>query len=511
MTAPPDIRELSQRAELEFHARPHRFRRRSWWLGVILALGCCGWLLYAAIIGDHRLYEAGPLSASHAFIANDCRQCHTSWQPAHRLVSGGASVSSIDNAACVKCHAASEHHPNQIPAHAELSCAECHREHQGTHELAAVTDRHCVRCHRDLQTKNGPSQRFARNIRGFSHADGHPEFNLRLRLSSPAVPSNLVTAADLKSLFAENPTAARYQQQFLDVLSERLEKPHAASSPPRGDRGEIKFNHAAHLDPLKIRDKTGRHVDLSQNCRACHVPDAAGQYMQPIRYERHCAQCHPLLFDNQHYPGEVVPHADPQVVRGFLTEKFTLAALKRNAPLDDSQVVRPLPGRADPEPLDADGARRLDELVAQAERMAQDHGRAVKSRGGCKLCHTVSEPQDNSKWSIAPTQIPDRWLPHSQFDHAAHRMLNCAECHGQVTKSKDTADVLVPGIAECRTCHISASTSPRITPGGPSLNHPGPAVPHDVQSSCVMCHSYHRRDENELAGQLDSQLRSEKK
>lgn len=486
----PDIRELSQRTELEFHVRPHRFRRRVWMSGVVLAAVCGAWLFYGALIGDHRIYEAGPLSHSHAFIANDCRQCHTTWQPARRLLNAGTSVSSIDNAACVKCHAAAEHQPQQIPAHADFSCAECHREHQGTYELADVTDRHCVRCHGGLNTTKGPSTQFAHSIRGFSETDGHPEFNLSLRLQSSSVASNLITPAELKALAIQDPASAPDRQRFVDVLRVRAEGPNEPSPAALRDRGEIKFNHAAHFDPLKIRDKSGRQVDLSQNCQACHVPDVAGQYMQPVRYERHCAECHPLLFDNQNYQGEVVPHAAPEVVRGYLTEKYTLTVLKRGASLETSPIVRPLPGQADAAPSPADRARQIDALVATAEQMARDHGRTVKSRGGCQLCHTVDAAQDRSAWSIRPTQIPERWMPHSHFDHAAHRMWKCAECHGGVAQSKETADVLLPAVATCRTCHISGAATPQLT----RIGADGPGV-HQVQSHCVMCHSYHRREE----------------
>ena len=156
---PLDIRELANRAELDFQRRPHPFRRRAWWTGVGLALACWGWLLSAMMFHDNRVYEAGPVSTAHAFIANDCRQCHVTWQPARRLTTGDTHVSSISNASCLKCHAAAEHHPGQIPAHDQLSCAECHREHRDQPQLARVTDSHCVRCHGDLKTTAGRSKR----------------------------------------------------------------------------------------------------------------------------------------------------------------------------------------------------------------------------------------------------------------------------------------------------------------------------------------------------------------
>ena len=505
-----DIRELAQRAELEFHQQPHRFRRRAWLSGVVLGLACGGWLLWASVSGDYRAFDAGELSRAHAFIGNDCRQCHNTWKPVRRLFSVGSQVgsadnSSISNAACVKCHAAAEHNHRQIPAHASLSCAECHREHGGKLELASVTDQHCIRCHGELKTTDEPASLFAHSIRGFSGTDGHPEFNLSLRLKSDTAPSNLITRAEFDALLKESPEEGPYQARFLDVLAARPapydQKPGQPAPSKWRDRGDIKFNHAAHLGPKGVKDQHGKTVFLTDNCQACHVPDPGGRYMQPITYQQHCVQCHPLLFDNQNFPGDAVPHARPDIVRGFLTQKYTLTVLNQKQSLVESQPPRPLPGQPDRGPLNVDQAKRLEELVAQAERIAQDHTRVVKSRGGCKLCHTVSETTGDGTWTVEAPQMPTRWLPHSQFGHTAHRMLGCTECHHNVAQSRDTGDVLMPTIADCRECHISESGTPR--------RKSQTALAHEMKSSCVLCHIYHQRSAEQPSGHLTKQLTSE--
>lgn len=505
-----DIRELAQRAELEFHQQPHRFRRRAWVAGVVLAAACGGWLLWASVTGDHRAFEAGHVSSAHAFIANDCRQCHTTWQPVRRLFSVGKHVesagnSAVTNAACVKCHAAAEHNHRQIPAHASLSCAECHREHQGKLKLAEVTDQHCIRCHRDLETTDGPSKLFAQSIRGFSASDGHPEFNLTLRLKSDAAPSNLITPSELQALVQQSLIEGPYEARFLDVLAERAapydQKPGQTGTSKWRGRGDIKFNHAAHLGANGVKDKQGNTVILTDNCQACHVPDSGGRYMQPITYQKHCVQCHPLLFDNQNFPGDVVPHARPDIVRGFLTQKYTLTVLNQKQELVESTPPRPLPGQADRRPLNVEQAKRLEELVAQAERMAQDHTRVVKSRGGCKLCHSVSETAGDGTWAVKSPDMPQRWLPHSRFGHTTHRMLDCKECHHNVPTSRETDDVLMPSIADCRECHISEKATPRRKSQA--------ALAHEMQTSCVLCHTYHRHKLEQPSGHLTKQLSRE--
>jgi len=86
----------------------------------------------------------------------------------------------------------------------------------------------------------------------------------------------------------------------------------------------------------------------------------------------------------------------------------------------------------------------------------------------CEFCHTLSSAPDRLP-RVAPTAIPARWLPHSVFDHGAHRPLACTECH-KATASTDTTDVLLPSITVCRECHRQG--------GG-------------ARAGCVECHIYH--------------------
>ena len=50
-------------------------------------------------------------------------------------------------------------------------------------------------------------------------------------------------------------------------------------------------------------------------------------------------------------------------------------------------------------------------------------------------------------------------------------MLICTECHAKAKTSRETADVLIPGIETCRDCH---------RPGADS-----------AESRCFECHVYH--------------------
>jgi RecJ-like exonuclease len=66
------------------------------------------------------------------------------------------------------------------------------------------------------------------------------------------------------------------------------------------------------------------------------------------------------------------------------------------------------------------------------------------------------------------------WFKDAQFDHAAHRSFTCVSCHTKAAVSTQTAEVLVPGIATCQTCH---SGNPQQA--GKSDNR------------CFECHDYH--------------------
>jgi hypothetical protein len=75
---------------------------------------------------------------------------------------------------------------------------------------------------------------------------------------------------------------------------------------------------------------------------------------------------------------------------------------------------------------------------------------------------------------VAKSSIPARWFLHAEFDHDSHRLLTCTACHDRTPESRETADILLPGIASCRNCHEDSGAR------------------HDAASGrCSECHSYH--------------------
>jgi hypothetical protein len=205
--------------------------------------------------------------------------------------------------------------------------------------------------------------------------------------------------------------------------------------------------------------------------------------MLPINYVKHCADCHPLGFDPEKFPGAVAPHDKPVIVHAFLRTKYAESPAGEKAEKvdkaekkeeEESQPRRRL-GRRDEPQEEAEPRARLGGRRAEPEEKAapggfeQAESFLFKNKQGCKLCHTLTAQEKLPE--VAPTAIPVRWLPHSRFDHGAHRPLACTECH-KATQSTETKDVLLPSIASCRECHGGARKA---------------------RAGCVECHVYHDR------------------
>lgn len=530
-------RELSERVEKDAQKHPNRFRRKIWWASLWLSVGCFAWLSFKAAVGEQRVYEGGQLAAHHRFIENDCSRCHTHWAPLQRLVSldFGNSAHSVENKACLDCHPGAIHHESQSPKHDEISCAFCHNDHIGDHSLKQLSDTVCTSCHRNLDRHFTPKEAgaqpsFVASVSNFSDAGGHPEFAAR-RLTVHGIGQDRI-GPDHKALkllkaigTAQSPNEeTRYQ-----------------------DAAKIKFNHELHLgvllgpnqkvllerlglDGSKLGVDLANLSDGTQVCGMCHTADSAGRYMQPINFEQHCHQCHKMWVDDK----TESPHEAPNVVRGFLTEHFTLQVMASPERFQLEPQDRAIPGRQQRPRLSTSEAKvvaaevakseaelqrkpgasgeGLQRLLAQAESTTARRENGVKS--SCSKCHelgvadhTTANAKGDPTWTVLPTQIPARWQPHAVFSHQSHRSLNCAECHGladkaenaklnylpqpSVFESHDTGDVLLPGVALCRKCH---STDPEQPSSGGSARQVG------AHAGCVECHVYHDHSKDAFIG-----------
>jgi hypothetical protein len=213
--------------------------------------------------------------------------------------------------------------------------------------------------------------------------------------------------------------------------------------------------------------------------------------MQPIRYEQHCAGCHPLFAPLREVgPGEAaraavaafqkmpVPHPGPgqsaETVRGVLRDRLTRLVQEHpalRAVGEGAEPDRPIPGQRRSPPVSPEEFLWVGQHLGDAERVLFDR------KSGCLLCHQeLSQParRPGGLPALALPNVPDRWLAHSTFSHGSHRAYECARCHKDVEGSESEKSVLMPHLDDCRQCHNAASR---------------------VRDDCAGCHTYHEPEE----------------
>ena len=435
-------KELPVWMELDYFWRP-RFLR-TWRRGLswgTLALGIVAIVLLLGGSRDRRAFQAAPVSRVHRPIDDDCHACHTRrFETIKRVWQDHVGAYSVPDAACQKCHPGSVHHSRELGA---TACVRCHREHRGDELLAQLNEQTCTSCHADLKahTATGaPSDvdRPIRDVRSFT-AQGHPEF----------------------------------------AIWESGAK----------DEGTIRFNHRKHLQPGGI--PVGEQRTLTKlACDRCHELDDDGRYMQPIDYDRHCRDCHPLNagltgdFHDERLHRDFARFVETPLrhpargegansVRAELRERFTAFARHHPEVLGvgpNPAPARPLPGRR---PM-AEDAPAEKEWTWVAEQLRRAEPPLFDSKAGCLFCHTetskASERTDGLPEYAAPA-IKDRWLPHSVFDHETHRALDCEQCHAGARQNELSSTVLMPRIGTCQQCHKPDQVAAR--------------------AGCTECHIYH--------------------
>jgi predicted CXXCH cytochrome family protein len=387
----------------------------------------------AAVLTADTLWAPGPLHPAHQFIGADCGACHRK------------TFNRISDQACGQCHHGVPHHVPLAsaarPSFAAMRCAQCHVEHRLPSALLDRSSTACVGCHRDLRAIEPRTD--LHNATDFG--SDHPDF--ALALVEPE---------------GRSPTVV-WKTKVVD----------AGSAGPPAERSNLKFSHQVHLDQRGIDSPTGKQV---LNCANCHRPDAGGRRMVPIKMEAHCGQCHQLLFD-EHDPGSLVPHGALALLFTALQEHFSRMFLL-NASADALSRRRPGGEQA---VLTQDEQRRARAWTL--DRSLQAAGELLEKRV-CVECHTVTRQPDKvgfDQWQVEPVRLTTVWMPRAEFSHAAHRSSACIDCHRGAPTSRDSTDVLMPAIKNCRTCHG------------------GPAAGQRVASDCAMCHRLHVPGRGDMA------------
>ena len=436
-------KKLAQRIDLNYFKRPTRLKRARFWLSVLAPLLALIWIAERTILKDARVYSSGRLSEPHAVLETQCAACH--------VQQAGASSAKASDAACLSCHDGPMHHAVSAASREKLACAECHTEHRGRIDIAAASNQACAKCHADLNVEHGPT-RFAAHIRSFE--DGHPEFAAVREVGGVAASDpgtiKLNHAIHMKQIRrgpngplvqlecgdCHRPAAAHVNWKFADAK-------YSEASTQYSDSDELI---EAKVETVAARPKTGREL------------------MAPAKFGTACASCHLLTFDKRFDDG--VPHDKPEVVHAFLLKRFTAYIAAHPAEL--REVRNPDRDIAEKPAAPMVRSYTPKEWIATRTGEAEE----LLWRKTCKQCHAlVPGAGIDGLPGVANAKTTVQWMLHAKFDHDAHRGFSCVSCHEKALTSTQSRDVLVPGIATCRTCHA-----------------PGPE---HAESRCFECHTYH--------------------
>src|SRR5205823_4842245 len=142
----------------------------------------------------------------------------------------------------------------------------------------------------------------------------------------------------------------------------------------------------------------------AQECTYCHQPDAERRFMLPLRYEAHCAGCHPLqIRPVGDYPADKIaewmatplPHPargqKPGIVRGALFEKYTRLLTQPPPP---GTPLQPLALNRTLTPEVRDKAKelgRVSEALVFASTPAGMEDDLFRRGGYCLYCPTENQ------------------------------------------------------------------------------------------------------------------------
>lgn len=378
-------------------------------------------------------WNPGPISSSHQAFAKDCRQCHTK------------PFVQVEDQACKSCHHdIGDHLKNQTMQagfFGEMRCASCHLEHKQSHAIALSNPTLCVDCHGDLKKKAAKYPNIAFNdIHDFS--SDHPGFKLSIKTGASPQAIQRIDQTD-KARLIEN--------------------------------SGLKFPHDVHLSAKGIKSPDGR---VNLQCSNCHSPDEAGVRFKPVSMQSHCASCHQLEFEPA-VTSRQVPHGGVSDVMTTLREFYGSQSVAESS--IDVATVDGLLRRPEQANAKAERTRASDWANKKANAIATD----LFEVRVCVTCHQVTRLDSNDQpWKIAPINITQHWLPKNNFAHHQHANEKCSACHN-VSTSKQSTAIAIPGINTCRTCHAGAT---------PARNK--------VTSTCESCHGFHISRHSDLSAGL---------
>jgi hypothetical protein len=441
-------KKLAQRIDLNYFKRPTPLKRAKLWLSIGLPALALVWIAWLGFSRDTRVYSSGRMSGAHAVLEAQCAACH--------VQKSGVFSAKASDAACLSCHDGPIHHATQVGT---IGCASCHTEHRGRINLVAASNQSCAQCHGNLRAYGGANH-FASGI--YSFEDGHPEF-AALRESAHDPGTIILNHAIHMKPIRHGPNGPNVQLECGDC-----HRPKAAINAKNGGGAAPTANwtyaDARYVSAQPTHSETEETLAMPGGLLAGYRPGTGRELMAPVKFATACAGCHSLAFDKRFNEG--VPHDKPEVVHAFLVKKFSEYIAAHPSELREArEPERDLTGRP---------TQATVRVYTPKEWVAARIGDAEELlwRKTCVQCHALSTRAGADQLPIVePARTTVRWMPHAKFDHDAHRGFACVSCHEKALTSTEASDVLLPGIATCRTCHA------------PGAGH--------AESRCFECHTYH--------------------
>ena len=460
-----DVEPLRDRFKTRLSQLNFPVRSLSWvlfWLivSVSILIPSFGFLvgmdfMRAAPVPDDRQWLAGKLHDSHAFLSNNCESCHAiPFEPAR-------------DEECLNCHLSVRHHYDTklLGGHRDYqiasNCQDYHREHNGAQAIVRSDQALCTSCHSNLADV-GLNTGKLRNATDF--LEDHPSFMVS---------------------FLEMQPDETWQTQRMEVWDDDLV-----------EVSNLKFPHDVHMSEDGI-DGVDSVVVLE--CTNCHESEKGGLQIRPVTMQKHCASCHLLTFDPE-TPDRVVPHGAPlelmQQLKGYYAYQYLQ---QQNLGQDAQQRPKPQrielqggrrearrPGKrrnrqmiTDLTPAQSAGETLTLEAKTFVEQSVKEAATNLFERQTCTVCHEIRPQEGEVPWKILPVKLTKDWFPMADFSHDSHINLGCVGCHDANT-STQAADVLMPDIGSCRTCHGGEHAEERL------------------QSSCISCHKFHMDDQRPM-------------
>ncbi len=499
---------------LDYYRRGHFLRRLKLICFLLAIFGSLGAVFGFRFWGTREYFNTGPISQNHARFSKDCTVCHQKaevdlsralkldqaivdlkegnvphvdfdelkksvkeagknfsaaelaaaaqrnfspekFSALQQAVIKKSSLAGMD-AACLRCHKPFQLHQPQMEAlklrgvHPQMPlvhsdrCSTCHREHVGAGLMHVPGSETCAGCHADL--KELLRTRNVIKVNSPSPPDNPANRDLGDGLLRFIMPQEREPHFDVIKNYADGHPAFRYE---------------GANA---RDPAVIKFNHARHEETI-VRKADGSALQ----CADCHQPKDGGAYYEPVKYAKHCAECHALKVVQKDLPGFTIPHGDPTVVHVFVKtifQQLSTFLFNQNPAASDKEV----------------GDRAADverDIINRGIRDRPTFKRRIFETGDpppdigaspkpttsqtfppCAKCHEVTPSDTLAGYKITPTNIADRWVHHGPFTHLPHTHMSCNDCHGaadeehnRVHQSSRTTDVLMPPQRICAECH----------------------------------------------------------